>query len=90
MGFVRVFATIIVAFSALFAAGENPSTLGLEVGKSTIADAKAKYSLKSTGINRYSEGEQFEIDVSGVKLDGATKAFIIFDKNGKLAAIVIE
>ncbi|MDR2153301.1 MAG: hypothetical protein LBO72_10830, partial [Helicobacteraceae bacterium] len=39
---------------------------------------------------RYSEGEQFEIDVSGVKLDGATKAFIIFDKNGKLAAIVIE
>jgi hypothetical protein len=82
-------AAIAITFSTLFAAGENPSALGLEIGKATIADAKAKYRLESKGINNLSEGEYFLVELSDIKLDNVIEASIVFDKSGKLAAVGI-
>ncbi|MDR2151844.1 MAG: hypothetical protein LBO72_03395, partial [Helicobacteraceae bacterium] len=90
MRFIKVFAAIAITFSTLFAAGENPSPLGLEIGKATIADAKAKYRLESKGINRYSESEWFEVDISSIEMDNVKKATMIFDENGTLALVGIK
>ncbi|MDR2638712.1 MAG: hypothetical protein LBC09_02610 [Helicobacteraceae bacterium] len=90
MSLIRLFVAISIAFSALFAAEENPSPLGLQIGAATIADAKAKYRLKSVGVNRYSEGEQFNIELGSVNMDNVKEASIIFDKNGKLAYVGLE
>ncbi|MDR2151260.1 MAG: hypothetical protein LBO72_00410 [Helicobacteraceae bacterium] len=87
MKFIKVFAAITIAFSTLFAADENPSALGLQIGAATVADAKAKYRLEQKKLGSNKEGELFEIDVSDIKIDGIKQASIYFDKNGKLALI---
>jgi hypothetical protein len=89
MSLIRLFVAISIAFSALFAAGENPSPLGLEIGKATIADAKAKCGLESSGVNRHSEGEVFQVEASSIKMDNVKEAFMTFDKSGKLAFVGI-
>jgi len=64
----------------------DPSPFGLEIGKATIKDVKAKYSAQKTGINKYSGGEMY--DISGVDFDGLQKATVIFSREGKLLAVL--
>lgn len=64
----------------------DPSPFGLEIGKATIKDAKAKYSAQKTGINKYSGGEMY--DLSGIDFDGLQKATVIFSTDGKLLAVL--
>lgn len=66
----------------------EPSPFGLEIGKATIQDVKAKYSAHSTGINKYSNGEMYSLNVSNMNFDGLQKVTVIFSKDGKLLAVL--
>lgn len=66
----------------------EPSPFGLEIGKATISDVKAKYKAKSVGINQYSNGEMYDLDVSGISFDSLQSCRIIFSKDGKLLAVL--
>ncbi|WP_022855671.1 hypothetical protein [Thermodesulfobacterium thermophilum] len=75
--------------SLVFASGD-PSPLGLTIGKATIADLKAKYSVKSKGINAYSRGEMYEVDTTNIDIEGLSSATAIFDERGILTAVIME
>ncbi len=79
-----------IVFAALLAlpmvAVADPTPFGLEIGKATIKDVKAKYSAQKTGINKYSGGEMY--DISGINFDGLQKATVIFSREGKLLAVL--
>ena len=66
----------------------DPAPFGLEIGKASIKDVKDKYNTKSAGINKYSLGEMYDLDVSEIKFDGLQKATVIFSKKGKLLAVL--
>lgn len=66
----------------------NPAPFGLEIGKATIKDVEAKYGAERTGINKYSNGEMYDLDVSGINFDGLQKATVIFSQDGKLLAVL--
>lgn len=73
---------------APFLAYSDPTPFGLEIGKSTIDDVKNKYSTEDIGVNKYSNGEMYDIDVSDIKFDGLQKATVIFSQDGKLLAVL--
>jgi len=66
----------------------DPSPFGLQIGKSSIDDAKAKYSILNPGINKYSKGEMFDLNLSTVNFEGLQKATVIFNKDKKLLAVL--
>jgi len=66
----------------------DPAPFGLEIGKTTIQDVKAKYKAQNTGINKFSHGEMYDLDVSTVGFDGLKKATVIFSQQGKLLAVL--
>ena len=80
---------IFIFFIALpFIVFAEPAPFGLEIGKSTIKDVKAKYGVQKTGINRYSNGEMYDLDVSDINFDGLQKVTVIFSTEGKLLAVL--
>jgi hypothetical protein len=68
----------------------DPAPFGLEIGKATISDVKAKYSAKKTGVNKYSQGDMYELDVSGISFDGLQEVTLIFSQEGKLLAVLTK
>lgn len=68
----------------------EPSPFGLEIRKATVSDVKAKYNAKKTGINKYSNGEVYGLDVSGINFEGLQEATLIFGQEGKLLAVLTK
>lgn len=66
----------------------DPSPFGLEIGKATIKDVKSKYSVKSAGTNKYSQGEMYDLDVSKISFEDLQSARAIFGTDGRLLAIL--
>jgi hypothetical protein len=81
--------TVLIYFS-LSLAGNNPKPLGLELGVATISDAKSKYKLKYEGINKYTLGEMYDLDISRVNIDGVKKITLIFSKDEKLQVVIMD
>ena len=81
--------TLLISFTLSFA-GNNPKPLGLELGVATISDAKAKYTLEHKGINKYTLGDMYGINPSEVNIEGLQKVTLIFARNEKLQAVVME
>lgn len=82
---------VIAALLALpVVAAADPAPFGLEIGKATIKDVKAKYSAQKTGFNKYSNGEMYDLDVSGINFDGLQEATVIFSQDGKLLAVLTK
>lgn len=79
----RIIATMLLSVIAY----ADPAPFGLEIGKASVADVKAKYSTKYTGINKYSNGDVYDLDVSELSLDGLESATVIFGANGKLQGV---
>jgi hypothetical protein len=48
----------------------DPALFGLEIGKASVADVKAKYSTTYTGVNKYSNEVVIENDEIKVKSKG--------------------
>jgi len=65
----------------------NPSPFGLEIGKATIKEVKAKYRTSNVQINNYSHGEQYNLDVKEIAFDGLQEATVIFSPEGTLLAV---
>lgn len=83
------FIALIIIFSFGFAYAD-PSPLGLTLGKATVNDLKAKYSVKMKGINSYSNGEMYEISTSNLDTEGLKEATAIFDSKGVLVAVTMD
>lgn len=66
----------------------DPAPFGLQMGKATSADVKSKYNAKFSGINKYSGGEMYSLNVSKMSFDGLQSATAVFGKNGKLQGVL--
>lgn len=82
----RTFLSLALLFPLI--ASADPAPFGLEIGKTEIKDVKSKYGAKRTGTNDYSKGEMYELDVGDLGFQGLKRCTAIFDKDGKLAAIL--
>ena len=58
----------------------------MEIGTATIKDVKSKYKANKKGINKYNNGEMYEL--SGIDFDGLQKVTVIFNTTGKLVALL--
>lgn len=81
----KIFIALILFSVAAFA---NPSPFGLQIGKATVSEVKAKYSTQHKGVNKYSNGDMYDLDVSELSFDGLDSAMVVFDSNGKLQAVL--
>lgn len=81
---------IVVAIAACFplVVPADPAPFGLEIGKARVKDMKDKYSAQEAGINQYSAGEMYDLDVAKLGFEGLQTCRAIFDKEGKLAAVL--
>ena len=85
---MRKFIAIATFMTLPMMAIADPAPFGLEIGKASIKDVKAKYGAQKTGINKYSGGEMYDLEVSRIKFDGLQKASVIFSREGKLLAVL--
>jgi len=76
--------------AALFSAVSfaDVSAFKLTLGKTTVDEAKATYSLNPVGYNLYSNGPMFEVSPQEVGFDGLKKFIAIFSPSGELDVIV--
>ena len=86
---------ISVAFCmSSIAMAENASPFGLEVGVATLSQVQKqigdKTPLTPTGINKYSAGKMFEIDGSGLTVEGVNAVTFIFDQAELLVGVIVS
>lgn len=66
----------------------DPAPFGLELGKTTVAEAKAKYRIEETGTNKYSNGPMFDVPTSQIEFDGLQGLTVIFDTKEVLVGVL--
>lgn len=76
---------IVFFYSSLLYA--NPSPFGLEINKTTLKEAKEKYTLNFDDTNFYSNGPMYYIKNNELDIDGLESVLLIFSKDEKLLAI---
>ncbi len=68
--------------------------LGFEVGTSTLQQVKAELAkqtkIQDAGTNKYTGGAQFKTDGGGYDIETLSEVFYIFDKDQKLAGVLME
>lgn len=84
-----VFILLLLTFTMISFLWADPAPLGLEIGKATVKEAKEKFKLSLVGINYYTNGEMYDVDVSQIEMKYIKKCSLIFDKNGKLVAVIM-
>ncbi|GHS87700.1 hypothetical protein FACS189487_04330 [Campylobacterota bacterium] len=67
----------------------NPSLIGLQLGKSTIADVDQKHRLtkKGNGFSSITDGKIYDIDTKDISIEGVKSGVVIFEQDGTLAAV---
>lgn len=80
---------LLVLLTFTLYAWADPAPLGLEIGKATVQDAKARYKLRHAGINKYTSGDMYDVDPKQVDMKYLQSCRLIFDKDGKLMAVVM-
>lgn len=70
------------------AAFADPTIFGMELGKMTETELKAKYNVSSNGTNKYSNGNMYSIPTSSINFSGLKEVTAIFDTNSKLVAVL--
>lgn len=66
--------------------------LDVEIGKTTMTQVKAqlnKTKIVETSRNRYTEGPQFSTDGAGYDIESLKTVLYIFDREQKLAAVMM-
>lgn len=66
----------------------DPTVFNMELGKTTEQEVKNMYSLEKDGINKYSRGNQYYVDVKELELDDLRSTLVIFDEKGILVAVI--
>ena len=76
------------------AATNNPAPFGLTLGLATVDDLKAKWpkssGLVEKGINKYTNGPRFYGPGEGAGIEGLKEATFIFNRDKKLAVVILE
>lgn len=84
---------VLFLLSTSTALAANPAPLGLELGVATLAQARqalgGKTRLTDAGTNAYSGGRMIKGDGTGLEVEGLSEITLIFDKNDKLAAVLM-
>jgi len=80
---------LLVLLTFALYAWADPAPLGLEIGKATVQDAKARYKLRHAGINKYTLGDMYDVDPKQVDMKYLQSCRLIFDKDGRLMAVVM-
>lgn len=70
------------------AAVADPAPFGLEIGKTTVKEMTSKYGVTPNGVNKYSNGPMFKINVAELNFSGLKEATAIFSTDGVLLAIL--
>lgn len=78
--FIMVFAT-----PSIFA---EPTPFGLEINKTTYKNTKQKYSCTYAGINKYSLGKMYNLNLENIDVEGIKSVLTIFDKEDKLSGVI--
>lgn len=70
--------------------GAAPAPFGLEIGKSTIQEARERYRLERSGTNKYTLGPMYRMDPAQVEFDGLQRILLIYWPDGRLASMILE
>ncbi|HCZ9272891.1 TPA: hypothetical protein O4G62_004493 [Vibrio alginolyticus] len=68
----------------------NPTVFGLTIGETTIEQLKSKYSVSHQGINKYSQGDMYQIPRNQIQFEGINDVTVIFSRSNKLIAVLAE
>ncbi|GHV59331.1 hypothetical protein FACS1894103_2490 [Campylobacterota bacterium] len=70
----------------------NPSPIGLQLGKSTMRDVNQKYRLtkKGGGFSSVTGGEIYDLDIKGIAIEGVKSGVVIFEEDGTLAYVCLN
>lgn len=66
----------------------GPSVFNLNLGSSEITEFKKKYKHRYLGLNKYSQGEMYEIPPNQIDFNGLKEVTVIFDTKQILVAVL--
>ena len=69
----------------------DTTAFGMTLGKTTLEEFRKAYpSSTHEGKNKWTEGQMYSIPVSELDFEGVKSDLIIFNKDGKIAAITLD
>ena len=68
----------------------DPKIFGLELGATTEQSFKKDFTHNFSGVNKYSQGNMYEVPSSDIDFDGLNELTVIFDKNEKLVGVLTK
>jgi len=77
-------ASAIIASSAL----ADPSVFNMELGKTTESELRSMYSTQHTGVNKYTNGNMYELRSTEINFEGLQKVSTIFNGDETLVAVL--
>ncbi|HNQ49507.1 MAG TPA: hypothetical protein PKI22_08850 [Hydrogenophilus thermoluteolus] len=84
----------LTTFASAGAFAENAAPLGLEVGVADLNTVKkqlgGKTPLQQAGVNEVSGGPILKSNGAGLGIDGIEELSFVFDKTGKLVAVMMQ
>lgn len=89
----RLIALLLLLMTQHALAASNAAPLGMEIGVATLEQVRKEIGsstrLTEDGINAYSEGPMLKGNGEGLEIDGLSKIIFIFDKDRKLAGVLM-
>lgn len=53
--------TLLMVTATVYA---DPAPFGLEIGKATVSDAEKMYGIEQTGVNKFSNGPMYNVELT--------------------------
>lgn len=92
MRFIK-FIIMVAAFIPALAFGQV-QVAGFEIGTSTVQQVKSQLAkqtrIQDAGTNKFTGGAQFKTDGSGYGIESLNEVIYIFDKDQKLAGVIMD
>lgn len=92
MHFIKLLLLVVALVPTL--AFAQVQVVGFEIGVSTMSQVKSQLAkqakVQDAGTNKFTGGPQFKTDGGGYDIESLTEVFYIFDKDQKLAAVMMN
>jgi len=78
--------------SATLASGAfaDPAVCNMKLGKTTESEVKSMYSTQHSGINKYTNGNMYELRSTDINFEGLQEVSTIFNNEGTLVAVLTK
>ena len=78
--------------SATLASGAfaDPAGFNMKLGKTTESEVKSMYSTQHSGINKYTNGNMYELRSTDINFEGLQEVSTIFNSEGTLVAVLTK